>query len=30
VGSSFGKDRASVPVTGTHVEYVDRFKENQS
>jgi Flp pilus assembly protein TadG len=29
VGSFFGKDRAGIPVTGTHVEYVDRFKENQ-
>ena len=28
VGSFFGKDRAGIPVTGTHVEYVDRFKED--
>jgi Flp pilus assembly protein TadG len=27
VGSFFGKDRAGIPVTGTHVEYVDRFKQ---
>jgi hypothetical protein len=29
VGSFFGKGRAGIPVTGTHVEYVDRFKEDQ-
>lgn len=28
VGSFFGKGRAGIPVTGTHVEYVDRFREN--
>jgi Flp pilus assembly protein TadG len=28
VGSIFGKGRAGIPVTGTHVEYVDRFKED--
>jgi Flp pilus assembly protein TadG len=28
VGSFFGKGRAGIPVTGTHVEYVDRFKED--
>ena len=28
VGGIFGKGRAGIPVTGTHVEYVDRFKEN--
>lgn len=28
VGGFFGKDRAGIPVTGTHVEYVDRFKED--
>jgi hypothetical protein len=28
VGTFFGKDRAGIPVTGTHVEYVDRFKED--
>lgn len=26
VGSLFGPDRAGIPVTATHVEYVDRFK----
>ena len=29
IGSFFGKGRAGIPVTGTHVEYVDRFKENR-
>jgi hypothetical protein len=28
VGSIFGKGRAGIPVTGTHVEYVDRFKQD--
>ncbi|MBK5307503.1 MAG: hypothetical protein JJD92_12510 [Frankiaceae bacterium] len=28
VGSFFGEGRAGIPVTGTHVEYVDRFKES--
>jgi Flp pilus assembly protein TadG len=28
VGSFFGKGRAGIPVTGKHVEYVDRFKES--
>jgi Flp pilus assembly protein TadG len=28
VGSFFGKGRAGLPVTGTHVEYVDRFKQS--
>jgi Flp pilus assembly protein TadG len=28
VGSFFGKGRAGIPVTGTHVEYIDRFKED--
>jgi hypothetical protein len=28
VGSFFGKGRAGIPVTGTHVEYVDRFKQD--
>jgi hypothetical protein len=27
VGSFFGKGRAGIPVTGSHVEYVDRFKQ---
>jgi Flp pilus assembly protein TadG len=30
VGSLFGKGRAGIPVTGTHVEYVDRFKQDPS
>ena len=29
VGSFFGKGRAGIPVTGTHVEYIDRFKQDQ-
>lgn len=29
VGSFFGKGRAGIPVTGTHVEYVDRFKQDR-
>lgn len=28
VGSFFGKGRAGIPVTGTHVEYVDRYKQD--
>jgi hypothetical protein len=28
VGSLFGKGRAGIPVTGRHVEYVDRFKQD--
>ena len=28
VGSFFGKGRAGIPVTGRHVEYVDRFKQD--
>ena len=28
VGSFFGKGRAGIPVTGRHVEYVDRFKQS--
>jgi hypothetical protein len=28
VGSFFGKGRAGIPVTGSHVEYVDRFKQS--
>ncbi|MCW2572736.1 MAG: hypothetical protein JWO88_2794 [Frankiales bacterium] len=27
VGSIFGKGRAGIPVTGSHVEFVDRFKQ---
>ena len=27
VGGIFGKGRAGIPVTGRHVEYVDRFKQ---
>ena len=27
VGSVFGKGRAGIPVTGRHVEYVDRFRQ---
>ena len=27
VGSIFGKGRAGIPVTGKHVEYVNRFKQ---
>lgn len=27
VGSFFGEGRAGIPVTGSHVEYVDRFKQ---
>lgn len=30
VGSFFGRGRAGIPVTGTHVEYVDRYKANRS
>ena len=28
VGSFFGKGRAGIPVTGSHVEFVDRFKQS--
>jgi hypothetical protein len=28
VGSFFGRGRAGIPVTGTHVEYVDRFTQS--